>query len=64
MAGALGVGMAYAPYAFMSYLSPLVTILLTFVYLRKMTLTADEDAQATYGAALEDDKLPAPQLSA
>lgn len=62
--GALGVGMAYAPYAFLSYLSPLVTILLAYFYYNKKTLPVDEDAQEVYGIELEDDDLPAPQLSA
>jgi len=62
--GALGVGLAYAPYAFLSYLSPLVTIILAFVYLNKKTLLGDEDAEAVYGTEPEDADLPAPQLSA
>ncbi|MGB5988032.1 MAG: Na+/H+ antiporter NhaC family protein [Desulfobacterales bacterium] len=64
VAGALGIGMAFAPYAFLSYLSPLVTIVLTFVYLNKETLFDDQDAQAVYGVEPEDADLPAPQLSA
>ena len=64
VAGALGVGMAYAPYAFLSYLSPLVTIVLAYVYLRKKILADGEDAQAVYGAEPDDAHLPAPQLSA
>jgi len=62
--GALGVGMAYAPYTFLSYLSPLVTILLAFVYLNKKTLLDNEDAQAVYGVEPDDPHLPTPQLSA
>jgi len=62
--GALGLGMAYAPYAFLSYLSPLVTIFLAFVYLNRKTLSANEDTEAVYGVEPEDANLPAPQLSA
>jgi NhaC family Na+:H+ antiporter len=62
--GALGVGLAYAPYAFMSYLSPLVTIVIALVYLNKETFAAGEDAQAVYGAEVDDEHLPPPQLSA
>ncbi len=64
VAGALGIGMAFAPYAFLSYISPLVTIVLAFIYLKKETLLADQDAQAVYGVEPEDADLPAPQLSA
>lgn len=64
VAGALGIGMAYAPYAFLSYLSPLVTILLAYVYFNKKTLADGEDAQAVYGAEPDDADLPAAQLSA
>jgi Na+/H+ antiporter NhaC len=56
--------MAYAPYAFLSYLSPLVTIFLAFVYLSQKTLPDDEDAEAVYGIEPEDADLPEPQLSA
>ncbi len=62
--GALGVGMAYAPYTFLSYLSPLVTIFLAFIFLSKETLPGDEDAEAVYGIEPEDADLPAPHLSA
>jgi len=64
VAGALGLGMAYAPYAFLSYLSALVTILLAFVYFNKKILTGKEDAQAVYGAEPDDAHLPAQRLSA
>jgi NhaC family Na+:H+ antiporter len=64
VAGALGVGIAYAPYAFLAYLSPLVTILLAYVYLSKESLPDGEDAQAVYGEEPDDAHLPAPQLSA
>ena len=62
--GALGIGLAYAPYAFMSYLSALVTIVLAFVYFNKKTIPADEDAQTVYGAEPDDAELPAQRLSA
>ena len=49
-AGALGIGTAvYAPYAFMAYLTPLVTIVVSFLYFRKDRLSGDDDATAVYG---------------
>lgn len=62
--GALGIGLAYAPYAFMSYLSPLVTLVLVFVYLNKKTIPDDEDAQTVYGNEPDDADLPGQRLSA
>ncbi len=62
--GSLGVGMAYAPFAFLCYLSPLVTIVLAFVYLNRKKLAATEDAQAVYGPEPDDADLPESQLSA
>jgi NhaC family Na+:H+ antiporter len=62
--GALGIGLTYAPYAFLAYLSPLVTIVLAFVYLNKKTIPADEDAKTVYGTELDDAELPAQRLSA
>lgn len=62
--GAMGIGLAYAPYAFLAYLSPLVTIVLAFVYLNKKTIPADEDAQQVYGTEPDDAALPTQRLSA
>jgi NhaC family Na+:H+ antiporter len=62
--GALGIGVAYAPYTFLAYLSPLVTIVLAFVYLNKKTIPDDEDAQTVYGTELGDADLPTQRLSA
>jgi NhaC family Na+:H+ antiporter len=62
--GALGLGLSYAPYAFLSYLSPLVTMVLAFVYLNKKTIPDDEDPQTVYGTEMEDAELPAQRLSA
>jgi NhaC family Na+:H+ antiporter len=62
--GALGIGIAYAPYTFLAYLSPLVTIVLAFVYLNKKTISDDEDAQSVYGTEPDDADLPAQRLSA
>lgn len=64
VAGALRMGMTYAPYAFLSFFSPLVTILLAFIYFSKETLPSDEDAEAVYGAEPDDAHLPAQRLSA
>ncbi len=54
VAGAMGIGMAFAPYAFLSYISPVVTIILAFIYLKKETLLDNQDAQAVYGEEPED----------
>jgi len=62
--GALGLGLAYVPYAFMSYLSPLVILILAFVYFNKKIIPDDEDAQTVYGAEPDDADLPAQRLSA
>ncbi len=64
VAGALGVGLAYAPYAFLAYLSALITILLAFVYFNKKKLSDEEDAHTVYGAEPRDADLPASRLSA
>ncbi len=56
-AGALGLGtLVYAPYVFMAYLTPLVTVVIGFLYFRKDHLAGDADATAVYGE--EPDKLP------
>lgn len=56
-AGALGIGtLVYAPYAFLAYLTPLVTVMIGFLYFRKDHLAGDDDATAVYGE--EPDKLP------
>lgn len=63
--GALGVSvLAFAPYAFLCYLQPLVTIVLAYVTLNKETLATEADAETIYGEEPEEDELPAPQLSA
>ena len=56
--------MAYTPYAFLSYLSPLVTILLAYFYFNKKTLPGEEQTQAVYGAEPDDAHFVTPQLSA
>jgi NhaC family Na+:H+ antiporter len=62
-AGTLGIAtLAYAPYAFLLYLTPLVTVIIGFLYFRKDRLASDDDAAAVYGK--EPDKLPEPQRSA
>ena len=49
-AGTLGLGtVVYAPYAFMAYLTPLVTIVASFLYFRKDRLSGDDDPTAVYG---------------
>jgi NhaC family Na+:H+ antiporter len=62
--GALGIGLAYVPFAFLAYLSPLVTIVLAFVYLNRKTIPDDENAQTVYGTEPDDADLPAQRLSA
>jgi len=62
-AGTLGIAtLAYAPYTFLLYLTPLVTVIIGFLYFRKDRLASDDDAAAVYGK--EPDKLPEPQRSA
>ena len=49
-AGALGVAaLAYAPYTFFSYLTPLITVVIGFLYFRKDRLASDDDASTVYG---------------
>jgi NhaC family Na+:H+ antiporter len=49
-AGAMGIAtMAYAPYAFLIYLTPLITVVIGFLYFRKDRLPSDDDATAVYG---------------
>ena len=56
-AGTLGLGTAvYAPYVFMAYLTPLVTIVVSFLYFRKDRLPGDDDPTTVYGE--EPDQLP------
>ncbi|MCB0165513.1 MAG: hypothetical protein KDI79_14885, partial [Anaerolineae bacterium] len=56
-AGTLGIGtVVYAPYTFMAYLTPLVTIVVIFLYFRKDRLPDNDDATAIYGE--EPDQLP------
>jgi NhaC family Na+:H+ antiporter len=62
--GAMGVGLAYVPFAFLAYITPLVTIVLAFFYFNKQTIPDDEDPHKVYGAELSDAKLPDQRLSA
>ena len=56
-AGAMGIAtIAYAPYAFLIYLTPLVTVVIGFLYFSKDRLQSDDDATAVYGG--EPTKLP------
>jgi NhaC family Na+:H+ antiporter len=49
-AGALGIAtLTYAPYTFLSYLTPLVTVVIGFLYFRKDRLPSGDDATALYG---------------
>ena len=62
-AGTLGVAaLAYAPYAFLLYLTPLITLVIGFLYFRKDSLPSEDDATDVYGK--EPDQLPEPQRSA
>jgi NhaC family Na+:H+ antiporter len=57
-AGAMSIAtLAYAPYAFLIYLSPLVTVVIGFLYFRKDRLPSTDDASAVYGA--EPTEIPA-----
>jgi NhaC family Na+:H+ antiporter len=56
-AAAMGIAtLAYAPYAFLIYLTPLVTVIVGFLYFRNDHLPSSDDASAVYGA--EPTKLP------
>jgi NhaC family Na+:H+ antiporter len=56
-AGALGVAvLAYAPYALFSYITPLITVVIGFLYFRKDRLSSEDDATTVYGA--EPTELP------
>ena len=62
-AGTLGLStVAYAPYTFMAYLTPLITIVIEFLYFRKDRLPSGDDATAVYGE--EPQKLPTPKATA
>lgn len=62
-AGTLGVDtLAYAPYNFVAYVSPLVTIVIGLVLFRKERLPQDKDAVSVYGE--EPEVLPEPHLTA
>lgn len=59
------VGMAtitYAPYTFMAYLTPLISVAIGFLYFRKDDLPSGDDATAVYGE--EPEKLPTPKATA
>ena len=61
--GTLGIAtLAYAPYAFLLYLTPLVTVIIGFLYFRKDHLPASDDAATVYGK--EPTNLPSPHLTA
>ena len=63
VAGAMGVSvLSYAPYAFMCYLSVLVTMFLAYLTSKKSTLPKGVDAAEVYGEMQEE--LPEPQLLA
>ena len=63
VAGAMGVSvLSYAPYAFMCYLSVLVTMFLAYLTSKKSTLPKGVDAAEAYGEVQEE--LPEPQLLA
>lgn len=62
VAGALGVGMAYAPYAFMCYLSPVVAVAMGMLFPRRNELPPGSNVEEIYGA--EAKQLPEAQLTA
>jgi len=59
-AATLGLGIAvWAPFTFTAYLTPVVTLVMVYVYyLRKDRLADDEDPDQVYGAELSEDELP------
>lgn len=61
--GTLGIAtLAYAPYAFLLYLTPLVSAIIGFLFFRKDRLPKSDDAATVYGKEPTD--LPAPKLTA
>jgi NhaC family Na+:H+ antiporter len=63
LAATLGMStMIYAPFTFLAYLSPVVTLVIAFVYFRKNTLPQGTDAKAVYGE--EATSLPEPAQTA
>ena len=62
-AGTLGMAtITYAPYTFMAYLTPLISVAIGFLYFRKDDLPSGDDATAVYGE--EPEKLPTPKATA
>ena len=63
VAGATGIGvLSFAPYAFMCYLSVVITMVLGYLTIRRNKLPADADAAAIYGK--KPRHLPEPKLTA
>ena len=61
--GTLGIAtLAYAPYAFLLYLTPLITLIIGFLFFRKDRLPSGDDAATVYGKEPKD--LPSPKLTA
>jgi NhaC family Na+:H+ antiporter len=62
-AATLGLGtISFAPFTFVAYLSPIITVIVGFIAYGKRKLPEGEDPDAVYGA--EPAKLPAPQRTA
>ena len=62
-AGTLGIStLAFAPYTFLAFLSPLFTVIIGFLYFRKDHLPSDDEATAVYGTEPKD--LPSQKLTA
>lgn len=62
-AGALGLStLSYAPFTFVAYLSPIITVIIGFLAYGKKTLPEGDDPDAVYGA--EPAELPSPQRTA
>lgn len=62
-AGTIGIGtLEYAPYTFVAYLTPLITIIIAVLYFRKDKLPEDEDAETVYGDMPTE--LPSPEMTA
>ncbi len=58
VAGLLGVSVfAFAPFTFMCYISPLITILFFFIYFNKKKLSDDADTKAVNQKEVSDEEL-------
>lgn len=56
--------LAYAPYALLNILQPIITIIMGYIMFNKEVLPDGSDAEAVYGEEISQDDLPKQKLSA